>query len=40
MLIKLNQCLLLLIASISGIPKIDKYITAYIQKINTIKVSK
>ena len=39
MLIKCNQYLLLLIACISGIPKIDKYITAYIQKINTIKVS-
>ena len=39
MLIKCNQCLLLLIACISGIPKIDKYITAYIQRINPIKVS-
>jgi membrane-associated phospholipid phosphatase len=39
MLIKYNQYLLLLIACISGIPKIDKYITSYIQKINTIKVS-
>jgi membrane-associated phospholipid phosphatase len=40
MLIKNNHYVLLLIACISGIPKIDNYITSYIQKINTIKLSK
>ena len=39
MLIKNNHYVLLLIACISGIPKIDNYITSYIQKINTIKLS-
>lgn len=39
MLIKNNHYVVLLIACISGIPKIDNYVTSYIQKINTIKLS-